>query len=277
MIERDHKHLSIRYQCDLLALSRSGLYRPERSESEENLRIMRWVDEKYFILPTLGVDKLTHLARQELDLPINAKRIARLKRKMGLETIYPRKRLSIPGHLAERYPYLLAEMKITRPNQVWCTDITYIPMRRGFMYLVAVLDWHSRKVLSWKLSNTLDTGFCLKAVDEAIENAGCTPEVFNTDQGCQFTSSDWVDRMKELEIKISQDGKGRWLDNVRIERFWWSLKYEDVYLRSYESPVALEAGIEKYINLYNSFRPHEALENKTPNEVYGEKSATKAA
>ena len=269
MIDKQHESLSIRNQCRLLSVNRSAFYRGAIGESEENLALMRWLDETYMAWPTLGAPKLARLATRALGKPVNIKRIRRLRRLMGQETLYPRKKLSIPAQQAKRFPYLLNRVEVKRPNQVWCADITYIPMHRGFMYLVAILDWYSRKVLSWRLSNTLDTKFCLDAFDEAVAATGCIPEIFNTDQGCQFTSAEWIDRMESLGIAISQDGRGRWLDNVRIERFWWSLKYEDVYLKSYENPVALEEGLRRYIAHYNGSRPHEALKMETPNEVYG--------
>ena len=195
-------------------------------------------------------------------------RVKRLMRLMGLEAVYPRKRTTIPGGPSGIYPYLLKDLKITRPNQVWTVDITYIPMARGFMYLFAVMDWHSRKVLSWELSNTLDTHFCLEGLRKAIESTRTVPEILNTDQGCQFTSDEWTGRLKELGITISMDGKGCWVDNVIIERFWRSIKYEDIYLKSYENGWELERGIESYMMHYNCERPHQSLRDATPEEVF---------
>ena len=195
-------------------------------------------------------------------------RVRRLMRLAGIVAAYPRKRTTIPGGPSGIYPYRLRGLSIERPNQVWCADITYIPMRRGFMYLFAVMDWYSRKIIAWELSNTLDTDFCLKALNRAVEITGARPEIFNTDQGCQFTSREWIGRLKELEITISMDGKGRWLDNVVIERFWRSIKYGDIYLNAYENAWELETGVESYIMRYNFKRPHQALNEATPQEVY---------
>ena len=208
--------------------------------------------------------------------PIGRKRVRRLMRQMGVEAIYPRKRTTIPGGPSGIFPYRLRGLEINRPNQVWCADITYIPMRRGFMYLFAIMDWHSRKILSWELSNTLDTAFCLKAMRKATQTSG-RPEIMNTDQGCQFTSEEWIYCLQEAGITISMDGRGRWIDNVMIERFWRSIKYEDIYLKSYENAVELEKGISLYIDRYNMLRPHASLGDATPEEVYSQKEQKKAA
>jgi putative transposase len=191
-------------------------------------------------------------------------------RVMGVEAVYPRKRTTIPGGPSGIFPYRLRGLDINRPNQVVCADITYIPMRRGFMYLFAIMDWYSRKVIDWELSTTLDTGFCIRCLKRAIKTSG-TPEIMNTDQGCQFTSDDWRVCLEDANILISMDGKRRWIDNVVIERFWRSIKYEDIYLKSYESPRELEKGIGAYILRYNNFRPHQSLSDATPNEVYSKK------
>jgi len=194
---------------------------------------------------------------------------------MGVEAVYPRKRTTIPGGPAGIYPYRLKGLTIDRPNQVWCADITFIPMRRGFMYLFAIMDWYSRKIIAWELSNTLDTGFCLTTLNRALKTSG-TPEIFNTDQGCQFTSEEWRNALDGAGIVISMDGRGRWIDNVMIERFWRSIKYEDIYLKSYENGLELKDGIHAYITRYNHYRPHESLGDATPDEIYNEK-ATLAA
>jgi len=260
--------LSARRQCQLLDIHRSMLYYVPKGESEENLRIMREIDELHLKDVTAGSRRMRNYLRRRSWPKISRSRVKRFMRLMGAEAIYPRKRTTIPGGPSGIYPYRLRGMKITRPNQVWCADITYIPMARGFMYLFAVMDWHSRKVLSWELSNTLDTSFCLGGLQKAVESTGVVPEIFNTDQGCQFTSDEWSGRLNELGITISMDGKGRWLDNVIIERFWRSIKYEDIYLKSYENGWELERGIESYMMHYNYDRPHQSLEGATPEEVY---------
>lgn len=267
-MSREEK-LSVRRQCELLDISRSLFYYLPKGESEENLRIMREIDELHMEDATAGSRRMRNYLRRRGWPKIGRGRVKRLMRLMGIEAIYPRKRTTIPGGPSGVYPYRLRRLKIDHPNQVWCADITYIPMARGFMYLFAVMDWHSRKVLAWELSNTLDTGFCLRALEKAVESAGTVPEILNTDQGCQFTSDEWTGRLKELGITISMDGKGRWLDNVMIERFWRSIKYEDIYLKSYENGWELERGIEAYMMRYNCERPHQSLHDATPEEVYG--------
>lgn len=207
---------------------------------------------------------------------IGRKRVRRLMGQMGVEAIYPRKRTTIPGGPSGIFPYRLRGIEINRPNQVWCADITYIPMRRGFMYLFAIMDWHSRKIVSWEISNTLDTSFCIKALKRALLISG-SPEIINTDQGCQFTSDEWINSLQGAGITISMDGKGRWIDNVMIERFWRSIKYEDIYLKSYENAVELEKGVASYIDRYNLYRPHASLNNATPEEVYRKRTQKKAA
>ncbi|MDP4848851.1 MAG: IS3 family transposase, partial [Verrucomicrobiales bacterium] len=199
-------------------------------ESAENLRIKRLMDELYLIDPCRGSRSLVTLLKRDYGLVVNRKRVQRLRREMGLETIYCKPRTSIPDDGHRKYPYLLRDLAVTRPNQVWCTDITYVPMPGGSSFLCAVMDWYSKKVLGWAVSNTMETGLCLEALDQALANTGKVPEIFNTDQGCQFTSAEWIGRLKELGIKISMDGKGRWMDNVFIERLWRSVKYEHIYL-----------------------------------------------
>jgi len=227
---------------------------------------MRLIDEQYLKTPSWGSRSMrNHLRR--LGYKVNRKRIQRLMRLMGIEAIYPKPKTSRPHPQHKVYSYLLRNLKIDRPNQVWAADITYIPMNRGFMYLVAVMDWHSRKVLSWRLSNTLDTDFCVEAVAEAISRYGA-PQIFNTDQGAQFTSTDFTDLLKSHNVCISMDGRGRVQDNIFIERLWWTLKYQYLYLWSFDNGTELRQGLEQWFNFYNCERSHQALDNLTPDEVY---------
>ena len=257
--------LSVRRQCDLLGISRSLIYYLPNGESEDNQQIMREIDELHLEDASAGSRRMRSYLRRRGWPKMSRTRVKRLMRLMGVEAVYPRKRTTIPGGPSGIYPYKLRGLKIDRPNQVWSADITYIPMAKGFMYLFAIIDWHSRKLLAWELSNTLDTGFCLRTLNKAVAITGTVPEIFNTDQGCQFTSEEWISRLKELEITISMDGKGRWIDNVVIERFWRSIKYEDIYLKSYENGWRLEQGIEAYIMRYNHQRPHQALKEEIYN------------
>jgi len=229
---------------------------------------MRHMDELHLEDPSAGARRLRDYLKQDGFGRIGRRRVRRLMRLMAMEAVYPRPRTTVPSGRAGRYPYLLGNLTIDRPNQVWCADITYIPMRRGFMYLVAILDWHSRKVLAWEISNTLDAAFCLRALGRAVEATGCVPEIMNTDQGCQFTSDEWTGFLKGRGVSISMDGKGAWRDNRIAERFWRSVKYEDVYLRSYEDGRALRAGLARYMTRYNGRRPHQSLGGATPCEVY---------
>jgi len=267
MIEMARSKLSLRRQCELLGIARSGLYYTPVEVCEEDLAIMRRLDELYMEDPALGARKLRQVLRRE-GRPAGRERIQRLRNKMGLATIGPRPRLSVPAPGVQRFPYLLKELAIDHPDQVWCTDITYVPMARGFFYLAAIMDWYSRRVLGWKVSNTLEVGFCLEALEDAIGVAGRAPEILNTDQGCQFTCAAWVDRVQSLGIRVSQDGKGRWTDNVFIERLWRSVKHEDVYPRCYASGPELVAGLTRWFGRYNGWRPHMALGGLTPEEVY---------
>jgi len=261
--------LSVRRQCELLKICRSIIYYLPKGESEENLLLMREIDGLHMEDPSAGSRRMRAYLNRRGFGQVARSRVSRLMRLMGIDAVYPRKRTTIPGRRSGIYPYELGGLEITRPNQVWCTDITYIPMKRGFMYLCAIMDWHSRKILAWELSNTLDTDFCLRALNRAVEATGTVPEIFNTDQGCQFTSDEWIGRLKDLDVTISMDGKGRWLDNVVIERFWRSIKYEDIYLKAYENAWELERGTEAYMMRYNFERPHQALEEATPDEIYG--------
>jgi putative transposase len=266
LIDRDHGELSIRRQCGLLGLARSGVYRPPRAANENELGLMRRLDELFTAWPFLGSRRMVALLRAE-GMGINRKRVQRLMRKMGIAALGPKPRTTrpTPGHRI--YPYLLRGMVIDRPNQVWAADITYIPIGRGFLYLVAVMDWASRAVLSWRLSNTMDVSFCIEALEEALARFG-KPEIFNTDQGSQFTSGDFTGVLSKAEVRISMDGRGRWMDNVFIERLWRSLKHEDVYLKGYADGREARCGIGAWIAFYNTRRPHRALGNRTPMAVW---------
>lgn len=268
LIEPNHPQLSVSRQCELLALPRSSYYYKPGQESEENLWLMRWLDQRYTERPCLGTRKLIReLAR--LGMTVNRKRIRRLRGLMGLETLYPKpRRLSQPGQDHKIYPYLLRHLDIVRPNQVWASDITYIALPRGFMYLVAILDWYSRFVLSWELSNTLETEFCLCALERALERS--RPEIFNSDQGSQFTSLAFTGRLEDSSIRISMDGRGRVFDNIFVERLWRSLKYEDLYLKDYQTVPSLYRGLQSYLFYYNYERLHQSLAYRTPYEVYCE-------
>jgi putative transposase len=250
----------------LLGLSRSSLYYEPAEESSENLRLMRRIDEEYTAHPFYGSRKMTGWLVQQGEV-VNRKRVQRLMRLMGLEAIYPKPRLSLGGRGHQVFPYLLRNVRIERADQVWSSDITYIPLRAGFMYLAAIIDWYSRYVLAWRLSNTLDGSFCLEMLDEAL--AGGRPEVFNTDQGVQFTAAAFTGRLLSAGVAMSMDGRGRCLDNVFVERLWRTLKYEDVYLRGYESVPELMQGLDRYFRFYNRERLHQALDYRTPALVYG--------
>jgi putative transposase len=266
MIERcDHKP-SLSRQCQLVDISRSSIYYRPRPIKPEDLEIMRLIDEQYLKMPCWGSRSMRNYLRR-LGYDINRKRVQRLMRLMGLEAIYPRPRTSRPHPAHRIYPYLLRDVAIDRPNQVWATDITYIPMERGFMYLVAVMDWHSRKVLAWRISNTLDTEFCIEALTEAIGRYGA-PEIFNTDQGAQFTSKEFTGVLEANNIKISMDGRGRAQDNIFVERLWWTLKHQYVYLHAFDTVPRLHTGLKQWFEFYNFERPHQGLDNRTPDEVY---------
>lgn len=274
LIIKGHKELSIVKQCSLLSIHRSGYYYCPVEADDETLLLMRLIDEQHMETPWYGSRQMMrHLRRSGCHVSRN--RVVRLMHKMGLSAIYQKPRTSIPHPNHEIYPYLLRECTVTAPNMVWCSDITYIPMQKGFLYLVAVMDWYSRRVLSWKLSNTMDTGFCLEAVEEAL-HLYPTPEIFNTDQGSQFTSQDFTLLLKQHSIRISMDGKGRWMDNVFIERLWRSLKYECVYLHAFETGSQLRQGIHHWIDYYNNKRPHSAFAGQTPEEVYNENVSSQA-
>lgn len=265
MIEPCYSEIPIYRQCELLGLSRSGYYYRPQEESQLNEHLMNLLDEQYTKMPYYGVGKMTEWLRRQ-GFPVNPKRIRRLLRLMGLEAIYPKKRLSIPAENYKKYPYLLRELAIERPDQVWCADITYIRMLHGFVYLVAVMDWYSRYVLAWELSNSLDKQFCLDALGRALSIS--QPEIFNSDQGSQFTSTEFTGKLEIAGVRISMDGRGRVFDNIFIERLWRSVKYEEVYTKSYESVRDAHDNLARYFRLYNSERLHESLGYRTPHEVY---------
>lgn len=265
-VEAEHPRLSITRQCGLLSISRSSFYYEVKGESPLNLELMRLIDEQFLEDPSAGARQMVRYLRQKKHR-VNRKRVQRLMRKMGLEAIYQRPRTSKPHPEHKVYPYLLSGVDITEPNQVWCADVTYIPMRRGFLYLVAIMDWASRKVLSWRLSNTLEASFCVDALNEALAKYG-SPGIFNTDQGSQFTSFEFTGALKEAGVKISMDGKGRWMDNVMIERLWRTLKYGCVYLSAWETGSEAREGIGRWFERYNGRRPHSSLDGRTPDEAY---------
>ena len=269
MLDRDHPALSVRRQCTLLSLARSGVYRPKRSANDDaDLELMRRIDELFMAWPFLGSRRMTALLRAE-GQAINRKRVQRLMRTMGIAALGPKPRTTKPAPGHKIFPYLLRDMAIDRPNQVWAADITYVPIGRGFLYLVAIIDWASRAVLSWRLSNTMDVSFCVGALEEALARFG-KPEIFNTDQGSQFTSAAFTGTLAAAGIRISMDGRGRWMDNVFIERLWRSLKHEEVYLRGYADGREARAGIGAWIAFYNGRRPHQALGDRTPMAVWRE-------
>jgi putative transposase len=265
-LDRTHSKLSVRRQCLLLSVARAAVYRPEPVASHGDLSLMRRIDELYLRYPFLGSRRVAEMLSTPEER-INRKRVQRLMRIMGIVALGPKPNTSKPGKGHKIFPYLLRNLPIVRPNQVWCADITYIPMGRGFFYLVAIMDWYSRAVLSWRLSNSMDTSFCMEALNEALVRFG-KPDIFNTDQGSQFTSSDFTGRLEQAKIAISMDGRGRWMDNVFIERLWRSLKYEDIYLKGYTDGVEARTGIGTWIDFYNHTRPHSALGQRSPMAVW---------
>lgn len=261
--------LPIYRQCELLHISRSSYYYKPSSESSDNLQLMRMIDEEYLKYPFFGSRQMKRHLERLTSNKISRHRIRRLMRKMGLIAIYQAPKTSIKNSSHKIYPYLLRNLEINRPNQVWCSDITYIPLKKGFLYFVAIMDWYSRKILSWRLSNTMDVSFCTAALEEVLDKYG-EPEIFNTDQGSQYTSFEFTNILKSKNIKISMDGKGRWVDNVFIERVWRSLKYECIYLQEFETGLEVKAAIENWVLFYNNTRPHSSFAGKTPGEVYNE-------
>jgi len=266
MIEVQNPDISIVRQCQLFKISRTSVYYKPKGENPENLELMRLMDAQYLKTPTHGSRSMVTFLKR-LGYNKNRKRIQRLMRLMGLEAIYPKRKTSKPNPAHRIYPYLLRNLSIDHPNQVWAADITYLPLEKGFMYLVAVMDWHSRKVLSWRVSNTMDSDFCVAALEEAILNYGC-PEIFNTDQGSQFTSDSFTNVLKDNDIQISMDGRGRFQDNIFIERLWWTLKYHYFYLRTFECGSKLRNGLRDWFQYYNRERFHQSLEDWTPDEIY---------
>jgi len=265
MINSEHK-LPLSRQAELLEISRSTIYYRPRPISDVDLMLMRRIDELHLNYPFAGSRMLRDMLSQQ-GLEVGRRHVRALMRRMGIEALYRRPNSSKPAPGEKIYPYLLRGLPVRRPNQVWAMDITYVPMSRGFVYLAAVLDWFSRRVLSWRLSNTMDTSFCIEALEEALSRHG-KPEIFNTDQGSQFTSEAFTERLKEEGVQISMDGKGRWCDNVFVERLWRSLKYEHVYLHAYESVGEARRKIGSYFEFYNSRRPHSSLRAQTPDQVY---------
>jgi putative transposase len=270
LIEWDSEKMSVARQCRLVGLARSTLYHEGQGESAENLALMRLIDEQYMAQPDYGEPRMTRWLRAN-GHGANHKRVARLMRTMGLQSVLPRRRTSVPCPGHKVYPYLLRGLAIERPNQVWCADITYIPMWRGFAYLVAVMDWYSRYVLSWAVSVTMDSGFCVEALERALRLA--TPEMSNTDQGSQFTCGDYTGLLERHGVRISMDGRGRAFDNIMIERLWWSVKYEHVYVREPPTVPVLVDGIGRYFTYYNTRRQHQALDYRTPAQMYFNTSA----
>ncbi|MDY6917129.1 MAG: IS3 family transposase [Chloroflexota bacterium] len=265
VIDRQHPSLSVVRQCRLLDISRSGLYYQPKGISEEDLTLMKLIDRQYLATPFYGARKIAAWLRNQ-GYRVNRKRVRRLMQVMGLKTIYRRPKTSVssPGHKV--YPYLLSGIEITRPNQVWAADITYIPMARGFLYLVAIIDWYSRYVLSWRLSNTLDSGFCVESLEEALREG--RPDIVNTDQGAQFTSEAFTGLLQQHGVRISMDGQGCYSDNLFIERLWHTVKYEEIYLKAYQDGREARFGIGNYFRFYNTERPHQALGYRTPAEVF---------
>lgn len=274
LVEFDHAVLSVRRQCELLGLARSSCYYEAVPESAENLRVMRLIDGQYLKTPFYGSRRMAWWLGTR-GIEANRKRVQRLMRTMGLEAIHPKPRLSLTDRCHRIYPYLLRDFVATRADEVWSTDITYVPMRRGFLYLVAVIDWFSRCVLSWRLSNSLEGSFCSEALEEALAKG--RPLIFNTDQGCQFTANAFTGRLEAAGVKVSMDGRGRCLDNVFVERLWRTVKYEEIYLKDYADGKEAERSLRKYFQFYCETRPHSSLGMRTPAEVYAEGRSKKPA
>lgn len=264
-MDAGHPEISVRRQCELLGVNRSGLYYRPMGESEENLMLMRLIDEEYTRHPFYGSRRMTVWLREQ-GYRVNRKRVSRLMEVMAIEAVYPKPRLSQPGEGHKIYPYLLKDVEVTRVNQVWSSDITYIRMAEGFVYLVAVMDWFSRFVLSWALSVTMELDFCVAALKQALRRR--RPEIFNSDQGSQFTSEKFTDELETRGVKVSMDGRGRCFDNIFMERLWRSLKYEEVYVREYASVEEARTGISQWIQFYNHERPHQSLGYRTPAGLY---------
>ncbi len=270
MIDPDDAKISVRRQCELIGLNRSTLYYEPVPASKEDVALMLRIDKQYLETPFYGSRRMALWLCDE-GVKVNRKRIQRLMRNMGIEAIYPRKTtVPIVGHKV--YPYLLRGVTVDRPNQVWSTDITFLPMKRGFLYLVAIMDWHSRRVLSWRVSNSMDVSFCLEALEDALDAFG-SPEIFNSDQGSQFTSAAFTKRLHAAGALVSMDGRRRWLDNVFVERLWRTVKYENIFVMNYETGADVIRGLTKYFTFYNTKRRHQSLEYRTPNDVYEGRAA----
>lgn len=266
MIEPKQPKISLRRQCSLLGLNRATYYWQPAAESKLNLKLMEVIDQEYTRTPFYGSRKITVQLNQQLQEKVNRKRVVRLMQKMGLQAIYPHKNTSIPDNQHKKYPYLLRNLAISHPDQVWAADITYIPMVQGFMYLVAIMDWFSRFVITWQLSNTLDGIFCLETLQFALQHG--KPEIFNSDQGAQFTARTFTSELEAAGVRVSMDGQGRAYDNIFVERLWRSVKYEDIYIKDYASVLDLKEGLTDYFLFYNYERPHQGLNYRTPAEVY---------
>ena len=275
MVNRDHP-LPICRQCELLELPRSTFYHAPKPVSDEELALMKLIDQCHLDHPYYGSRRIKDWLEDRGHL-VNRKRVRRLMQTMGIEALYPKRNLSLANQAHKVYPYLLNDVVVERPNQVWATDITYVPMARGFVYLVAIMDWYSRRVLSWRLSTTLDTSFCVDALEEALERYGA-PDIFNTDQGCQFTSEEFTGVLKAHHIQISMDGKGRWIDNIFVERLWRSVKQEEVYLKAYDSVKHARQSLATYFEFYNTQRRHQSLLNRqAPDQVYFQYAARRGS
>ena len=266
MIDSTHPQLSVTKQCNLMSVSRSSYYYRPRAKNPDDLILMRQIDELYIEHPSSGSRSICRQLKRQGTI-VNRKRVQRLMRLMGIEAVYPKPKTSRPHPKHKVYPYLLRGLRIDRANQVWAADITFIPMPRGFMYLVAIMDWHSRKILSWRVSNTLESDFCIQALCDALNTYG-SPEIFNTDQGAQFTSNSFTQVLMDHDVKISMDGRGRCQDNIFIERLWWTLKHQYLYLRSIETGRQLRRGLKSWIRFYNQDRAHSSLSDLTPDEVF---------
>lgn len=267
MVQRGHRQISLRRQCQLIWVNRSKLDYEGAQESAQNLDLMKRIDQIYLDQPVYGYRRMTQVLRRQ-SIPVNAKRVRRLMRLMGLEAVYPKARTSLPAPGHKKYPYLLKGRRPSAPNQIWCMDITYVPMRLGFMYLMAIMDWWSRYVIVWDVSNTMEAESCAATLQRGLEASGSRPHIFNTDQGSQFTSEDFTGLLEAAGVQVSMDGRGRALDNVFIERLWRSVKYEDIYLREYGRGDELQAGLLKWFDHYNQDRPHQALGYATPWEYH---------
>mgnify|MGYP000542161867 FL=1 len=271
LVEKNHPELSVRKQCALLGVMRSVYYYKPMKQSEEERALARALDKIYMIDPCMGSRRLVTKLNEGYGIGSNRKQVQRVRREMGIETIWCKpKRTSVPDNGHRKYPYLLRERKISEADEVWCTDITYIPMPKGHAYLCAVMDWHTRYVLGWAVSNTMDGALTSEALENAVKRSQKLPEILNTDQGSQFTSPEWIGKLESLGIKVSMDGKGRWMDNVFIERLWRTLKYEDVYLKEYGTVWELRQGLGDWFKRYNTWRTHQALGNRTPEKAYQE-------